>query len=64
MDKAELKIAALREAIAQLTYSYEDKIADYRVEIHQLSSLVERLTAENADLKGRLGDNEGVEEKG
>ena len=50
MNKNEMTIVALREAfknrIAEITDSYEMRIIELRIEVTELSQMVDRLTAE------------------
>lgn len=43
MDNKDLKILALKEAVGNLTSSYEEKVADLRVELTQKASIIEEL---------------------
>lgn len=43
MDEKDLKIQALLERIAEITQQYEEKVADFRVQITVLANEVNRL---------------------
>lgn len=55
MDRNELKVVALRERVSELTTAYEDRAADYRVEITLL-------TNENEELRRRIVELEAPDE--
>lgn len=54
MNRLELKIEALKQSIAKLTVEYEDRDAERRVEITELSEANQNLEQQVNDLKTEL----------
>lgn len=56
MDKNELKVQALREAlrdkVSKITDEYEDRIADLRIEITELTVALDQANARIQNLEG------------
>lgn len=61
-SKKDLKIIALREAlrdrVAEITTTYEDRIVDLRIQITEQGQTIETLTAENESLRNSLAQKE------
>lgn len=52
MDRKDLKIEHYKQRVAELSVQYEDRIADLRVELTELSQQVQQLQQELSDAKG------------
>lgn len=61
-SKKDLKIIALREAlrdrVAEITTTYEDRIVDLRIQITEQGQTIDTLTAENESLRNSLAQKE------
>lgn len=60
MDKNELKAQALLERVSEITVAYENKCADYRVEITELSQRLQAALAEIERLNSELVSKEDI----
>ena len=62
----QLKVEAFKQRIAELTVAYEDKCADYRVQIHLLTENLQETLQANEELRTELAsiqeNDQGVKE--
>lgn len=61
VQKKDLKIQALLEKVSELTAEYENKCADYRVDLTLYAKYLEQMQEELEQLKGDNGEKEDPE---